>query len=157
MHTQPFQAIVLAAGKGTRMKSAVPKVLHRVAGLSMLGHVLKLAQIAGCDAPVVVVGPAMDDVANEASRHAPKAQVFVQVEQRGTADAVLAARTAIAAHQGDTIVLYADTPLIRSETIARLKEALDAGAAVAVLGFYAADPSGYGRLITANDGALLAK
>ncbi len=156
MHTQPFQAIVLAAGKGTRMKSAVPKVLHRVAGLSMLGHVLKLAQTAGCDAPVVVVGPAMDDVAHEASRHAPKSQVFVQVEQRGTADAVLAARTAIAAHQGDTIVLYADTPLIRSETIARLKEALDAGAAVAVLGFYAADPSGYGRLITANDGALLA-
>jgi bifunctional UDP-N-acetylglucosamine pyrophosphorylase / glucosamine-1-phosphate N-acetyltransferase len=155
MQTVPFQAIVLAAGKGTRMKSAVPKVLHRVAGLSMLGHVLKLAQQSGCEAPVVVAGPGMDNVAKEARLHAPKSNVFIQAEQRGTADAVLAARSAIAAHQGDTIVLYADTPLIRSETIIRLREALDAGAGVAVLGFHAADPTGYGRLITANDGALL--
>ena len=155
MQTVPFQAIVLAAGKGTRMKSAMPKVLHRVAGLSMLAHVLKLAQASGCEAPVVVAGPGMDDVAQEARAHAPKSTVFIQAEQRGTADAVLAARSAIAAHEGDTMVLYADTPLIRSETITRLKEALDAGAAVAVLGFHAAEPAGYGRLITANDGALL--
>ena len=155
MQTMPFQAIVLAAGKGTRMKSATPKVLHRVAGLSMLGHVLRLAQQSGCEAPVVVAGPGMDDVAKEARRHAPKSNVFIQAEQRGTADAVLAARSAISAHQGDTIVLYADTPLIRAETIARLRHALDAGAGVAVLGFNAADPTGYGRLITANDGALL--
>ena len=156
MQTLPFQAIILAAGKGTRMKSAMPKVLHRVAGLSMLGHVIKLAQASGCENPAVVVGPGMDDVAKEASRHALKSQVFTQREQRGTADAALAARAAIAAHRGDIIVLYADTPLIRSATIAKLRAALDAGAAIAVLGFHAADPAGYGRLLTSADGTLAA-
>ena len=151
-----FQAIVLAAGKGTRMKSAVPKVLHRVAGLSMLGHVIGLATASRCDRLSVVIGPGMDAVAKETLRLAPAAAIFTQHEQRGTADAVLAARAAISGDPGDVIVLYADTPLIQNETIARLREALDGGAAVAVLGFEAADPTGYGRLITSPDGALLA-
>ena len=139
--------IVLAAGKGTRMKSARPKVLHAIAGLSMLGHVLKLARGAGCDRLAVVVGPDMADVRNEALERAPGCQTFVQHNQLGTGDAVLAAREVLEAHAGDVLVLYGDTPLLTPDTIDRLKAALDAGANVAVLGFHAANPTGYGRLI----------
>lgn len=146
--------IVLAAGKGTRMKSALPKVLHAVAGRSMLGHVLALAQSAGPGRLAVVIGPDMDNVRAATLATAPGAGVFVQEQQRGTADAVLAAGDAIAAHTGDVVVLYADTPLIEAETIARLLRALDDGAGVAVLGFEARDPTGYGRLITDARGRL---
>jgi len=149
-------AVVLGAGKGTRMKSALPKVLHRVAGLSMLGHVLHLARQSGADRSAVVVGPDMDAVANEARAHLPNAEVFIQSQQLGTAHAVLAARQALAGHAGDVIVLYADTPLITAGTIARLRSALDQGAGVAVLGFEAADPTGYGRLVTDSSGNLVA-
>lgn len=148
--------VVLAAGKGTRMKSALPKVLHKVAGRSMLGHVLDLA--AGSDATqvAVVVGPGMSNVAAEAAAIFPGATAYTQHEQRGTADAVLAARPAIEAHNGDVIVLYADTPLIRQETIARISAKLDEGINVAVLGFRAKDPTGYGRLLTSANGDLTA-
>ena len=146
--------VVLAAGKGTRMKSDRPKVLHEVGGRSMLGHVLALASAAGASRLAVVVGPGMDDVRAEAERLAPGAEVFVQAEQRGTADAVLAARAAIAAHRGDVMVLYADTPLIEVSTLSRLRRRLDSGSAVAVLGFEAADPTGYGRLLTGAHGRL---
>ncbi|MFN0219200.1 MAG: bifunctional UDP-N-acetylglucosamine diphosphorylase/glucosamine-1-phosphate N-acetyltransferase GlmU [Hyphomicrobium sp.] len=156
MSAPPLLIVVLAAGKGTRMKSALPKVLHRVAGRTMLGHVLALAQSVNADAVSVVVGPGMDDVAAEAEKHAPHAKAFVQREQRGTADAVLAARAALEAHSGDVIVLYADTPLIKAHSILALRAALDAGAVAAVLGFHADDPTGYGRLLTDADGALTA-
>lgn len=156
MNTRDLLTIVLAAGKGTRMKSAVPKVLHRVAGRSMLGHVLALAQAAGPSKLAVVIGPGMDAVRAATSAAAPGAGVFVQENQRGTADAVLAAREAIAAHHGIVVVLYADTPLIEAQTISRLLQALDGGAGIAVLGFEAKDPAGYGRLITDAGGQLLA-
>lgn len=149
-------SIVLAAGKGTRMKSALPKVLHPVGGLSLIGHVLKLAAKVGSERLAVVIGPGMENVRKEATKAAPGAAVFVQHNQMGTADAVLAAREALAGHAGDVVILYGDTPLIRSETIERMRAALDAGANVAVLGFEAADPTGYGRLLTAADGRLLA-
>jgi bifunctional UDP-N-acetylglucosamine pyrophosphorylase / glucosamine-1-phosphate N-acetyltransferase len=139
--------IVLAAGKGTRMKSTLPKVMHQIAGLSMLGHVLKLADRAGCAKLSVVIGPGMDDVRGEALRRAPQASVFVQTEQLGTGNAVLAAREAITGHTGDVIVLYGDTPLLTPATIAKLRDALDTGANIAVLGFHAVNPSGYGRLL----------
>ncbi len=148
--------LVLAAGKGTRMQSSLPKVMHKIAGRSMLGHVLALASAAGSDTPAVVIGSGMDEVRAEALKHTPKASVYVQHQQQGTADAVLAARDAIAAHAGDVIVLYADTPLIQPATIVRLRMALDQGAGVAVLGFEARDPAGYGRLLTQSDGTLLA-
>jgi bifunctional UDP-N-acetylglucosamine pyrophosphorylase/glucosamine-1-phosphate N-acetyltransferase len=146
--------IVLGAGKGTRMKSAVPKVLHAIAGRSMLGHVLALAQQAGAARLAVVVGPGMDNVRAATVAIAPAAGVYVQQEQRGTADAVLAAREAIATHTGDVVVLYADTPLIEAATLEHLLAALDNGAGLAVLGFEARDPTGYGRLITGADGNL---
>lgn len=154
--TRPLLSIVLAAGKGTRMKSATPKVLHKVAGRSMLAHVVALAQSSGASALAVVVGPGMDTVAAAAKSQAPHAQIFVQAEQRGTADAVLAARAAIDAHDGDVMVLYADTPLITPPTIARLSARLDAGSDIAVLGFRARNPFGYGRLITTGAGELVA-
>ncbi len=148
--------LVLGAGKGTRMKSARPKVMHAVAGRSMLGHVIATAKDIGTTAVAVVIGPDMDAVAIEARRHAPQAEMFVQTEQRGTADAVLAARPALRAHIGDVLVMFGDTPLITAATGKRLVAALDAGANVAVLGFHAADPTGYGRLLTDADGALTA-
>ncbi len=148
--------VILAAGKGTRMKSALPKVLHQVAGRSMLGHVLALATTVSGAEIAVVVGPGMDEVRNEVGRIAPAADVFVQERQAGTADAVLAARPALERHGGDVIVLYADTPLIEAETLQSLQAALDAGAGVAVLGFEAKDPTGYGRLITVGGNTLLA-
>lgn len=156
MSRRPLLVVVLAAGQGTRMKSALPKVLHKIAGRSMLGHVLAVAQAAGADALSVVVGPGMDDVRAEALAQAPGAAVFVQQVQQGTADAVLSARDALAAHSGDVLVLYADTPLLPLATIDALRERLDAGAGIAVLGFEAADPTGYGRLLTDPSGWLTA-
>jgi bifunctional UDP-N-acetylglucosamine pyrophosphorylase/glucosamine-1-phosphate N-acetyltransferase len=156
MVSQSPLIVVLAAGKGTRMNSALPKVLHRIAGRSLLGHVLALA--AGVDGArlAIVVGPGMDHVTAEARRLAPSAQVFIQERQAGTGDAVLAARAALQGHNGDVIILYADTPLIEPSTLTALRGALDAGAGVAVLGFEAKDPSGYGRLLTAGGDTLIA-
>src|SRR5512147_506758 len=148
--------VILAAGKGTRMNSDLPKVLHKVAGRSMLGHVLALAETIPDARLAVVIGPGMDEVRAEVSRLSPAAQVFVQANQAGTADAVLAARPALEAHTGDVVVLYADTPLINAATLKSLFTALDGGAAVTVLGFDAKDPTGYGRLVTASGSMLLA-
>lgn len=152
----PLLSIVLAAGKGTRMKSALPKVLHPIAGQSMLGHVLGAARSAGTGVTGVVVGPGMEVVAKEARAQAGDVEVFTQERQLGTGNAVLAARRLIERHQGDVLVLYGDTPLITGATLKRLRGALDAGASVAVLGFEAADPTGYGRLLTDDKGLLLA-
>ena len=87
-------AIVLAAGEGTRMRSARPKVLHQVAGRSLLAHVLGAVRAAGTEQAAVVIGPDSDAVAEEAKRALPEAQIFVQSERRGTAHAVLSARKA---------------------------------------------------------------
>ena len=156
MTDRPLLIVILAAGKGTRMKSAKPKVLHEIAGRSMLGHVLALAGSLGATGKAVVVGPGMDDVRAEALKLAPDAQIFVQGEQLGTADAVLAARDAIAAHNGDVLVLYADTPLMRSSSLKELLSVLEHGVGISVLGFESDDPTGYGRLVTGDDGRLLA-
>ena len=140
-------AIVLAAGKGIRMRSTRPKVLHQVAGRSLLGHVLAAVRAAGTEQSAVVVGPDGDAVADEARRALPKAQIFVQPERRGTAHAVLCARTAIAKGADDILVIFGDTPLISAETLKRLRGAIDHHASVAVLGFRPKNPTGYGRLI----------
>jgi bifunctional UDP-N-acetylglucosamine pyrophosphorylase/glucosamine-1-phosphate N-acetyltransferase len=144
-------AIVLAAGEGTRMRSALPKVLHSVAGRTLLGHVLDAVANAGVTATAVVVGPGQNAVAEEARRIAPRAECFVQRVRRGTAHAVLAAKSAIARRSDDILVVYGDTPLIRPETLKELRAPLAAGAAVAVLAFRPSDPSGYGRLIVSGN------
>lgn len=156
MTATPLMIVVLAAGKGTRMKSDRPKVLHTVGGRSMLGHVIDLATAARADRIAVVIGPDMENVRQATLAMAPAAEVFVQTNQLGTADAVKAATSSIADHKGDVVVLYADTPLIQAATIDHLRATLDAGAAVAVLGFEADDPTGYGRLLTDASGTLLA-
>jgi bifunctional UDP-N-acetylglucosamine pyrophosphorylase/glucosamine-1-phosphate N-acetyltransferase len=146
--TRTCLAIVLAAGEGTRMKSARPKVLHAVAGRTLLAHVLAAVGAAGGTKTAVVVGPDREDVAAEARAMAPGAQVFVQTERRGTAHAVLAAKAALEQGADDILVIFGDTPLIRVETLEKLRTALAGGAAVVVLGFKPADPTGYGRLVT---------
>ena len=139
--------IVLAAGEGTRMRSALPKVLHPVAGQPLLAHVLAAAPKGERDALAVVIGPDHEAVAEATKRLRPDAATFVQRERLGTAHAVLAARDAIARGADDLLVVFGDTPLISSETFARLRAPLQQGAALAVLGFRAADPTGYGRLL----------
>ncbi len=143
----PFRAIVLAAGEGTRMQSSLPKVLHRIAGRSMVSHVLHALEAAGARDVVVVVGPDRTDVADEARKVAPGAVLREQRERLGTAHAVLAAREDIATDNADIVVAFGDTPLIQPETLARLHGLLGGNVAVAVLGFEAANPFGYGRLV----------
>jgi bifunctional UDP-N-acetylglucosamine pyrophosphorylase / glucosamine-1-phosphate N-acetyltransferase len=145
--------VVLAAGEGTRMRSLQPKVLHAIAGRPLIAHVLAAAGIDGRCA--VVIGPGHDEVAAEVKRVAPEAQLFVQTERRGTAHAVLAARAALAGAIDDVLVVFGDTPLITTATLHRLRDAVASGAAVAVLGFRPADPSGYGRLVV-EGGQLVA-
>jgi bifunctional UDP-N-acetylglucosamine pyrophosphorylase / glucosamine-1-phosphate N-acetyltransferase len=143
--------VVLAAGEGTRMRSAVPKVLHPVAGESLLAHVLAAAPKGAGAALAVVVGPDHADVAREAARARPDVLTFVQRERLGTAHAVLAAREAIARGADDLLIAFGDTPLITAETFSRLRAPLQNDAALAVLGFRAADPTGYGRLLVEGD------
>jgi bifunctional UDP-N-acetylglucosamine pyrophosphorylase / glucosamine-1-phosphate N-acetyltransferase len=138
--------VVLAAGEGTRMRSGLPKVLHPVAGQSLLAHVLNAAPKGTGAALAVVIGH-HKTVAEEALRVRPDALTFVQRERLGTAHAVLAAREAIAHGADDLLVAFGDTPLISAETFERLRAPLKDGAALAVLGFQAADPTGYGRLL----------
>ncbi|HEY5796314.1 MAG TPA: bifunctional UDP-N-acetylglucosamine diphosphorylase/glucosamine-1-phosphate N-acetyltransferase GlmU [Bosea sp. (in: a-proteobacteria)] len=146
-------AILLAAGEGTRMKSARPKVLHEVGGRSLVAHALAAVAQAGATSVVVVIGPDRADVAAEVAAILPSAGIAIQVERRGTAHAVLAAHEALAVGYDDVLVAFADTPLVRPETFSGMRAALADGAAIAALGFEARDPTGYGRLIT-RDGAL---
>src|SRR3712207_437033 len=123
-------AVVLAAGEGTRMKSGKPKVLHEVAGRSMVGHVLAALRGAGAERLAVVVGPGREDVTREARTVAPNALVFTQTERLGTAHAVLTAREALRDRADDVVVAFGDTPLITAETFGRLRAPLADGAAV---------------------------
>jgi len=147
--------IVLAAGEGTRMRSSLPKVLHQVAHQPLLAHVLMAAPQGDGSSLAVVVGPDRADVAAEAKRVRADAATFVQYERLGTAHAVLAAKEAIAKGADDVLVAFGDTPLISAATFERLRAPLKDGAALAVLGFRAADPTGYGRLLV-EGGQLVA-
>ncbi len=151
-HQRAGLAIVLAAGEGTRMKSAMPKVLHKVAGRSMLANAIAAVAGASIERIAVVVGPNREDVAAEAVKAAPASETFVQVERLGTAHAVLAARPALDKGCDDLLIVFADTPLIQPATFLALRAALADGASVAVLGFEARDPTGYGRLLIDDKG-----
>lgn len=134
------------------MRSALPKPLHAVGGLSLLGHVLKAAAALAPERVVVVVGEGGAQVGAAARRLAPGAAVVEQAERLGTGHAVRCALPALEGFAGRVVVLYADTPFLRPETLAALRAA---PAAVAVLGFEAAVPGGYGRLIRDAGGELL--
>ncbi len=147
--------VVLAAGQGTRMKSALPKVLHPIAGRPMLGHVLATAEALAAQRTVVVVAPGMDQVARAVTDGAAKpAAIAIQQKQLGTGDAVKAARAALKGFAGDVLVLFGDTPLLRAETLRAVLDALDEKTAVAVLGFRPDGANEYGRLVTKAGGIL---
>jgi bifunctional UDP-N-acetylglucosamine pyrophosphorylase/glucosamine-1-phosphate N-acetyltransferase len=149
-----FHAVVLAAGQGTRMKSAIPKVLHPLAGAPLVAHVMSAAAAAGAYRCSAVIPP---DAAGFGKLHTPvETRFFEQRERLGTAHAVLMAREALQEETGPVLVLYGDTPLVRPESLKLLAKALEAGAHMVVMGFNAKDPKGYGRLITGEGGELLA-
>ena len=148
--------VVLAAGKGTRMRSGLPKVLHHVGGSPMVGHVVRLCRALGDGPLVVVTGHGAEAVEAAVRAIAPEAGFAAQSEQLGTAHAVAQAKAALVGATGDIFVLYGDTPLIEVETLTRMRDLRQAGAAVVVLGFHAADPTGYGRLVVDADGGLQA-
>jgi bifunctional UDP-N-acetylglucosamine pyrophosphorylase/glucosamine-1-phosphate N-acetyltransferase len=125
--------------------------MHELGGRTLLAHVVNALAASGTHELAIVVGPDQDTVRDEARRIAPKAQIFEQSERKGTAHAVLSASKALRRGADDVLVVFSDTPLVRSATLAKLRGALAEGAAVAVLGFRPADPKGYGRLITQRD------
>jgi bifunctional UDP-N-acetylglucosamine pyrophosphorylase/glucosamine-1-phosphate N-acetyltransferase len=155
MTSRTCLSIILAAGEGTRMKSATPKVLHQIANLPMVAHVARAAESAGADAVALVVGHGGDAVKKAAEAFAPKADAFVQAERLGTAHAVLAARAAIAKGHDDILVMFGDTPLVEADSLALARQKLAEGAAVVVIGFRPPNPAGYGRLLE-KDGRLVA-
>jgi len=143
--------ILLAAGAGTRMRSAQPKVLHKVAGLSLLGHALQSAASVSPERVIVVTGHGAEAVGQEATSLLPSAHVAHQAEQLGTAHAVDQARAAMDRFSGKAVVLYGDTPFVQPET---LRAMLDSPADVTVLGFHAANPGRYGRLVLDETGGF---
>jgi bifunctional UDP-N-acetylglucosamine pyrophosphorylase / glucosamine-1-phosphate N-acetyltransferase len=158
MSRTSFAAIILAAGRGTRMKSAIPKVMHQIAGRPMIAHLLEALRPLSPNATIVAIGPKMDTVA----RVVAPAESVVQDPPLGTGDAVRAAMRALDSRLAphgpieNVLVLCGDTPLLRGETLARLlAEQERAPAAVLLAGMRPVDPGPYGRLISAPDGAVL--
>ena len=152
--TGQIAAVILAAGKGTRMKSNRHKVLHEIGGLSMVEHLLQAVEKLGAARTVVVVGEAQDQVR---ARLGDKVDYVVQSEQLGTGHAVAQAKAALGDFAGEVLVMYADVPFVRTETMQRMVARLhedDAPAAV-VLGFSPDDARQYGRVITQGDGAIV--
>lgn len=154
MSVRTCLSIVLAAGEGTRMRSRHPKVLHGIGGRSLLAHVLAAVRGSGATRTAVVIGPDADPVRAEAVRVTPDAEIFVQAERRGTAHAALSAQAALARGADEVLIVFGDTPLLRSGTLTALRGAIAAGAAVAVLGFRPLNPTGYGRLIMQGDALI---
>ena len=143
-----FASIILAAGKGSRMKSDLPKVMHEIGGAPMIDHVLKSATEAGAERNVVVVGFGGETVA----RHIDgRAETAVQTELNGTGGAALCARDALKGFDGDTIVLYGDGPFVRPETMQAVLAKRAEGFDVVAVAFAPPDPSGYGRMILNGD------
>ena len=148
-----LNVVIMAAGKGTRMKSALPKVLHRLAGTSLLQHVLHAAAGVGALRTVVVTGHGAEEVEAAVAK---SGAVFVrQMPQLGTGHAVQQAVPALEDSHDITLILYGDVPLIRPETAAALVQACG-GTQLALLSFQPADPARYGRIVRSADGGVLA-
>lgn len=146
-------SIILAAGEGTRMRSSMPKVLHEVGGLPIIGHVVRAAA-AGGGQVAVVTSPGHQQVRTAISALVPEAQFFEQAERKGTAHAASMARPLWESAEGYVAVVYGDHPLLRPENFSLVTARLDAGMDAAILGFEPADPAGYGRLITDGERLL---
>ncbi|MDF2389196.1 NTP transferase domain-containing protein, partial [Nostoc ellipsosporum NOK] len=129
------------------MKSALPKVLHQIAGLPMVAHVVKAAEAAGASGEAIVIGHGAEEMRKAVAKFAPKSETFLQEKRLGTAHAVLAAREAISKGYDDILVMFGDTPLIDADALTAARFRLAEGAAVVVIGFRPPNPTGYGRLI----------
>ncbi|WP_424927720.1 bifunctional UDP-N-acetylglucosamine diphosphorylase/glucosamine-1-phosphate N-acetyltransferase GlmU [Amaricoccus tamworthensis] len=151
----PTAVVILAAGQGTRMQSDTPKVLHTLAGAPLVAHAMASARTLDAERTIVVTGHGGEAVTAAVHEIDPDAQTVTQEEQLGTGHALLQCLDALDGFDGDVLVLYGDTPLIRQETLEAMLEARATGTGVIVLGFHAANPTGYGRLIRDPNGALL--
>ena len=150
--SEPIAVIVLAAGKGTRMKSDLHKVLHPIAGRPMLLHLLASIGEAGASRQVIVAGDRREQI--EAALAGSGAEVVVQEPQLGTAHAALHAKGALSAFSGHVVVCFGDVPFLLGDTVRRLCDAVTGGAQVAVLGFRPAATAAYGRIIAEADGTV---
>ncbi|HYM30290.1 MAG TPA: bifunctional UDP-N-acetylglucosamine diphosphorylase/glucosamine-1-phosphate N-acetyltransferase GlmU [Candidatus Cybelea sp.] len=145
-----FAALILAAGRGTRMRSALPKVMHALGGRPMIAHLRATVQALAPAKTVVVVGPQMEAVVEAAA----PAIGILQQPPLGTGHAVQAAMPALKGFDGDVLILFGDTPLVGAETLSAMLGKRRQGAAVVVLGFRPADPGEYGRLVVDAGGNL---
>ena len=152
---RPRAAVILAAGQGTRMKTNRPKVLHKIAGRTLIDHAIDAAQALGCERIVVVCGDHSPQVAQQVAARLGADAVAIQSEPKGTGDAVRAAEAALDGFDGDVVVTFGDVPLLAADNVAPLFNLREAGADLAVLGFEARDPVGYGRLILDSLNVLL--
>ncbi|MBB5072963.1 bifunctional UDP-N-acetylglucosamine pyrophosphorylase/glucosamine-1-phosphate N-acetyltransferase [Bartonella callosciuri] len=148
-------SIILAGGEGTRMKSSLPKALHKIAGLPLICHVIRQIELAGTSQLAVVVGFGAKDVTEVVHSFVKDAMIFEQKERLGTAHAALSARLALQKGMDDVLIVFGDTPLIEKDTLLQVRAQLAVGADVVVAGFHAPDPTGYGRLLEKN-GKLIA-
>jgi bifunctional UDP-N-acetylglucosamine pyrophosphorylase/glucosamine-1-phosphate N-acetyltransferase len=150
MTQRPTAAIVLAAGMGTRMKSARPKVMHAVGGQPLVNHVLNTLKAVNIENVVVVVGPGMDDVKAAVAPH----KTVEQTDRLGTGHAVLQAKDALKGFDGDIVIAYGDTPFVSAEAYMRLQTARAEanGPKIVVMGFLPENPTGYGRLLVGPKG-----
>jgi bifunctional UDP-N-acetylglucosamine pyrophosphorylase / glucosamine-1-phosphate N-acetyltransferase len=147
----PLACVILAAGQGTRMRSDQPKVLHKIAGLPMIRHVLNACIKLSPEKIITVVAPGMEDVAHAVTPY----KCVIQQKPLGTGDAVKAARTVLEDFKGDIIVLFGDAPLVTAESLRQLQQhRRQTRAAIIVAGFTPEDPTPYGRLIFDNKGQL---
>jgi bifunctional UDP-N-acetylglucosamine pyrophosphorylase/glucosamine-1-phosphate N-acetyltransferase len=146
-------SIILAAGEGTRMRSATPKVLHPVGGMPIIGHVARAAREAGSTRIALVTGPRHDAIRKAVTAMQPDVVHFEQTVAKGTAHAASMARELFDKATGYVAVVYGDHPLLRGSNFRVVLDRLDAGLDVAILGFEPKDPTGYGRFIT--DGETL--
>ncbi len=155
---RPLAAIILAAGSGTRMKSALHKVLHPLAGKPMLHHLLDMVAGLGAERTVVVVGVNGEQVEASVAKHPAAASVSIawQREQLGTGHAVAQAKDALAGFAGDVLILFGDVPLVSAATCTRMIDRLNFGIEprAVVLGFRPDHPNAYGRIIAEADGKI---
>ncbi|MFI7452662.1 bifunctional UDP-N-acetylglucosamine diphosphorylase/glucosamine-1-phosphate N-acetyltransferase GlmU [Nonomuraea sp. NPDC049714] len=153
---RPAAVIVLAAGEGTRMKSQTPKVLHELCGRALVDHMLSAARDLGPERLIVVIGHALERVGAHLAETSPDARAVVQHEQRGTGHAVRTVLEETGTITGTVLVTYGDVPLLRTETMAELLQRHESdGNAVTVLTAEVPDPTGYGRIIRDDGGAVL--
>jgi len=145
-------AVVLAAGKGTRMKSSVPKVLHPVCGLPMISHVINNLKEAGVERIIVVVGPEGQGIREMLGS---EVEYVLQAEQLGTGHAVLQTEPLLRNRVSTLLVTYGDTPLYRAETLRRLiKVHQETQASATALSVFLDNPTGYGRIIRDAEGVF---